>query len=98
MAIALLYGQAMTDLALPDYMSNIVNVGIQQGGNDDVLPQVMRQADYDRLTMFLTTEDRTAVINAYHAVEPGTSDYDSLADEYPNNQGGEAACVKSADR
>lgn len=94
-AIALLYGQAMTDLALPDYMSNIVNVGIQQGGNDDVLPQVMRQADYDRLTMFLTTEDRTAVINAYHAVEPGTSDYDSLADEYPNNQGERLLALKA---
>ncbi len=86
-AIALLYGQAMTDLALPDYMSNIVNVGIQQGGNDDVLPQVMRQADYDRLALFLTAEDRTAVENAYQAVAPGTSDYESLADEYSNNEG-----------
>lgn len=29
--IGLLYAQAMTDLALPDYMSRIVNIGLQQG-------------------------------------------------------------------
>ena len=34
LAVALLYGQAMADLALPDYMSNIVDVGIQRGGNE----------------------------------------------------------------
>jgi len=33
-SIALLFGQAMADLALPNYMSEIVNVGIQQGGID----------------------------------------------------------------
>jgi ATP-binding cassette subfamily B protein len=31
MTIALLFGQANCDLALPDYMSRIINVGIQQG-------------------------------------------------------------------
>ena len=33
-AIVLLYLQAMADLALPDYMSNIVNNGIQKNGID----------------------------------------------------------------
>ena len=40
--IALLFMQAMTELALPDYMSNIVNVGIQQNGIENAVPEVIR--------------------------------------------------------
>lgn len=84
-AIALLYGQAMADLALPDYMSNIVNVGIQQGGNEKALPEVIRQADLEKMELFGSTENKTLIESAYERVEPGTSAYDSLAEEYPNN-------------
>lgn len=35
---ALLFGQAMTDLTLPDYMSRIVNVGVQQSGIENPAP------------------------------------------------------------
>ena len=31
-AVILLFGQAMLELTLPNYMSDIVNVGLQQGG------------------------------------------------------------------
>ena len=41
-AIGLLYAQAMTDLALPDYMSNIVNTGIQQGGIEHSVPDILK--------------------------------------------------------
>ncbi len=84
-AIALLYGQAMADLALPDYMSNIVNIGIQQGGNENALPEVIRQADLEKMALFVTTENKTLIESAYERVEPGTSAYDSLAEAYPNN-------------
>ena len=33
LAVALLFTQAMADLSLPDYLSRIVNNGIQQSGN-----------------------------------------------------------------
>ena len=36
-AIALLFAQAMCDLALPDYMSNIVNIGIVGGDTGYIL-------------------------------------------------------------
>lgn len=48
-AIALLYGQAMADLALPDYMSKIVTTGIQQGGYEHALLEVLKPDDYTRL-------------------------------------------------
>ncbi|NMC79762.1 MAG: ABC transporter ATP-binding protein, partial [Chloroflexi bacterium] len=38
LAVVLLFVQANADLALPDYMSHIVNVGIQQGGVENAVP------------------------------------------------------------
>ena len=38
-SIVLLFVQAMCDLSLPDYMSNIVNKGIQQGGIESAVPE-----------------------------------------------------------
>lgn len=42
--VALLFIQANADLALPDYMSRIVNVGIQQSGIENATPEILRQA------------------------------------------------------
>ena len=39
--VVLLFGQAMCDLNLPNMMSNIVNVGIQQGGIEDPAPKAI---------------------------------------------------------
>ncbi|NLG92304.1 MAG: ABC transporter ATP-binding protein, partial [Clostridiales bacterium] len=36
-AIALLFGQAYCDLALPDYMSDIINDGIASGNTGEIL-------------------------------------------------------------
>ena len=68
-AIALLYGQAMTDLALPDYMSNIVDIGIQMGGNEDNVPVVIEEDTYNRATLFLSEEDLTELGNFYELKE-----------------------------
>ncbi|BES64535.1 ABC transporter ATP-binding protein [Gottschalkiaceae bacterium SANA] len=83
-AIALLYGQAMADLALPDYMSNIVNVGIQQGGNENALPEVLRQADLEKMELFVTADNKALIEASYQFIEPGTSEYKKVAETYPN--------------
>lgn len=41
LAVFLLFGQAMCDLNLPNYMSNIVNVGIQQNGIENASPEAI---------------------------------------------------------
>jgi ATP-binding cassette subfamily B multidrug efflux pump len=46
----LLLGQAMADLSLPDYMSKIVNVGIQQHGIADASPSAIREPLFRALT------------------------------------------------
>ena len=47
--VILLCIQAMTDLALPDYTSKIVNIGIQAGGIETAVPDIMTKEDMDNL-------------------------------------------------
>lgn len=84
LAIALLYGQAMADLALPDYMSKIVNIGIQKGGNENVLPDVLRASDVAKLELFLPEETLSLFEDAYTVVEPDSTDYAELVKIYAN--------------
>lgn len=63
--IVLLLAQAMTDLALPDYMSNIVNVGIQQNGIDNAVPEVIRAGEMEKIKIFLDEEENNLIDNNY---------------------------------
>lgn len=80
--IGLLFAQAMTDLALPDYMSNIVNVGIQQNGIEDVVPEIIRISEMEKIKMFLTEEEKQLVNNSYRIVN---KDRDNLNEEEYKN-------------
>jgi ATP-binding cassette subfamily B multidrug efflux pump len=51
-SIALLFAQANFDLALPDYLSRIVNTGIQQGGVENAIPSAIRQSEMNRVVSF----------------------------------------------
>lgn len=57
--------QANCDLALPDYMSQIVNVGIQQGGIENAVPDAIRKSEMDKLTFFMSEADKAEVLNNY---------------------------------
>lgn len=82
-AIGLLFLQANADLALPDYMSRIVNVGIQQGGVESAAPIAMRASTFDTLLLFLSADDAEAVKAIYHRVDPGTSEAADVVGIYP---------------
>ena len=70
MAVALLYVQANAELALPDYMSRIVNVGIQQSGIDNAVPDAMRAQQLDRLLLLVDEDDRELIRQNYTLVQP----------------------------
>ena len=53
--VALLIGQAICELALPDYTSSIVNVGIQQGGVENAVPEIIRKSELDKITIFIVS-------------------------------------------
>lgn len=82
-AIALLFVQANADLALPDYMSKIVNNGIQQGGVENAVPQAIRQSEMERLLLFMSEQDKALVLENYRLVNSESEDYASLVEEYP---------------
>lgn len=65
--ILLLIVQANADLALPDYTSKIVNVGIQQSGVENTAPEVIRKSQMDNILKF--TSDDEAILSDYTYVE-----------------------------
>ncbi len=81
--IALLFVQANAELALPDYMSRIVNNGIQQGGVEDAAPEVIRQSTMDKLFLFMSEDDQTMVLAHYTLAEAGTDAYDQALEKFP---------------
>jgi ATP-binding cassette subfamily B multidrug efflux pump len=82
-AVGLLFVQANADLALPDYLSRIVNVGIQQGGIDNAVPVAIRQSEMDRLSIFLSADDKAAVLADYTLVDKNSPDYAADVEKYP---------------
>ena len=61
--------QSQTDLALPEYTSKIVNVGIQSGGIEDPIPRVMSQEDMELLELFAQDEEQYLQIkNSYKKI------------------------------
>lgn len=63
--IALLFLQANCDLALPDYTSKIVNIGIQQKGIEDGVPDTIREESLDKLLLFMEEKDMDTVKDSY---------------------------------
>ena len=82
-AILLLFIQANADLALPDYMSRIVNNGIQQGGVENAVPLALRKTTLDKINLFLTKEEQNAVDAAYLLIDSHSPDYQTYLSQYP---------------
>ena len=56
--LCVLVVQAYCDLSLPTYTSNIVNVGIQQSGIDEEIPENISEEEMNRLLLFVSEDDR----------------------------------------
>jgi ATP-binding cassette, subfamily B, multidrug efflux pump len=83
LTIALLFVQAFADLALPSYMADIVNVGIQQGGIETAVPEATRQTTMDKLTIFMSPSDKSRVLSDYTLVDKNSADYATYVEKYP---------------
>lgn len=69
--ILLLVVQAYCDLSLPQYMSDIVDIGIQQGGIEHVAPDEMREETLENLCIFMSEEDEKTLRDAYEKNDEG---------------------------
>lgn len=75
--VLILIVQAYCDLSLPAYTSDIVNVGIQQGGIEDEVPKQIAVEEMEKLLLFVPEDDQQTVTDSY--TEDNTS-YDKDAD------------------
>ena len=63
--VLILVVQAYCDLSLPAYTSDIVNVGIQQGGMEDEVPRQIATEEMEKLLLFVSEDDQQTVMDAY---------------------------------
>ena len=61
--------QVYCDLSLPSYTSDIVNVGIQQAGVDDKIPEAISEEEMEEVLLFVQADDRQTVLDAYEKDE-----------------------------
>ncbi|MGD0780449.1 MAG: ABC transporter ATP-binding protein [Dehalococcoidales bacterium] len=83
---ALLFIQANADLALPGYMANIVNIGIQNSGIENSVPEAVRSSEFDKLALFMSPENKIEAINDYRKLDKPTlseDEYNSYVETYP---------------
>jgi ATP-binding cassette subfamily B multidrug efflux pump len=83
---ALLFGQAMADLSLPGYMADVVNVGIQQHGVQNAVPQAIRSSEFNKAILFMTDSEKAQVTADYILLDKQTlssADYTKYLKTYP---------------
>ena len=68
-SIVLLFGQAISDLSLPNLMSDIVNVGLQKSGIDEAVPEQMSQQGMELVTLLLPESQRESFLDCYEEKE-----------------------------
>lgn len=77
--VALLIVQATCDLSLPEYTSKIVNIGIQQGGIENAVPNVIRESEMKKLMIFMSDSDKKEIDNNYKLIKD--------SEKYPDIKG-----------
>ena len=80
--VALLFTQAMCELAMPDYMSSIVDVGIVSGGVEDGVPSVIRESEVKKLVLFMDKKEQKVFTDNYTRLISEEATDDQL-DAYP---------------
>ena len=82
----LLFGQAMADLSLPGFMADVVNIGIQQKGIENAVPQAIAADEFNKLTLFMNDADKKQVTADYTLLSRqslSATDYAKYLKTYP---------------
>ena len=83
LSVLLLFGQAMCDLNLPNLMSDLVDVGIQQGGIESAAPEAMSRQGMELLSLGLSPQEEEIWKGAYQEVLPESEQAKTLVEQYP---------------
>ncbi len=82
----LLFAQASADLSLPGYMSNILNVGVQQNGIENSVPTAIQASEMNRIQLFMSADDKAEVAQVYTLLDKASlsnADYATYLKSYP---------------
>lgn len=94
--VGLLFGQSQAELSLPDYMSDIVSVGIQAGGFDSPVSDVLSTDTYEHLLLFVDEGDQQIVKDSYTFVKASDIDQDTM-DTFTKSKGQDIYQLKEID-
>ena len=83
--LILLALQATTELSLPTYTSNIVNVGIQQSGIENATIKAIRESEMNKLTTFMNDSDKEKVLDNYKLVNKDNLSKEEFAEMFREN-------------
>ncbi len=81
--VVLLFVQAYANLSLPDYMSDIVNIGIQQGGIENAVPLALSKKTMNKLLLFMTPKEEKLVLGSYTLIDTNSPDFETYVRTYP---------------
>ena len=96
LCVGLLFMQSQSELALPDYMSDIVSVGIQAGGFDSAVSDVLSEETFNHLLVLLNEDDQTILEDSYQLVTSKDIDQD-LLDKFSKAKGKKLYELKELD-
>lgn len=84
LAIILLFLQAVCDLNLPNYMSDIVNIGIQSNGIEHATPEAISEEGMELIKCFSSDEDKKILEENYEKILSGNNEYSTKYPEIIN--------------
>jgi ATP-binding cassette subfamily B protein len=97
LAILMVVVVAASDLSLPDLLSQIINVGIQQRGIESGAPDALSAETMQSLQLLQSTQDHEALLSNYELVEPGSERAISLLQQIPTLQHESVYVIKTLD-
>jgi len=86
LAILLLVIQAICELNLPSYTSNIINIGIGNKGIESTFPTVLREQEMSKILVNVNEEDEKKILNNYNLISLSTiskKEYLVYKNKYP---------------
>lgn len=96
-AVVLLFGQALMDLNLPNKMSDIVNIGIQKNGIEEIAPKALPAEAFQLMNLFMTAEDKQVAAEAYTAYDQLTQEQQAKTDKIFPDAKAKSAMVLTAE-
>ena len=84
--VMLLIVQATCELSLPDYTSNIVNIGIQQNGIENAVPKVVSETELNKLAIFMSDDEKREIKENYDLLDKNKlskEEYEKELKNYP---------------